>query len=352
MPFKKLKTAVLGLNKIGCCLLETAANIDYFQVDSVADRDTKLAEDTAGKYNCLGYDDYRQLLMGNEFDCLLVAANIHSCIEHIRTAIENKINILKAAPPARDFAEAAQLVRLAENKKIIFSIANSRRFAKGWRAFHNYIRKDSIEKFFLATAKCSVIDGKRSSWESDPKLAGGGVLLHNCYGLIDQITRNFGLPNQVYSLMTSTASDRQQRHYLTEDAVIITMKFNDTFFCNVTVNRDFACSKELLNVYSKDNVFTVSGEEFVIGRGTERQINGSEDLVGDNRYWNELLSNFALSIISPAENRVCSSIRENLKNMAVIESAYLSARTGFPEEPSKILQMAEDEILNIWPNIK
>jgi hypothetical protein len=26
--------------------------------------------------------------------------------------------------------------------------------------------------------------------------------------------------------------------------------------------------------------------------------------------------------------------------MAVIESAYLSARTGFPEEPGRILQMA------------
>ena len=26
--------------------------------------------------------------------------------------------------------------------------------------------------------------------------------------------------------------------------------------------------------------------------------------------------------------------------MAVLESAYLSARTGFPEEPARILQMA------------
>jgi hypothetical protein len=52
----------------------------------------------------------------------------------------------------------------------------------------------------------------------------------------------------------------------------------------------------------------------------------------------ELLQNFAMSILSPDNNRLCSSGRENLKNMAVMESAYLSARTGFPEEPARILQ--------------
>ena len=54
----------------------------------------------------------------------------------------------------------------------------------------------------------------------------------------------------------------------------------------------------------------------------------------------ELLKNFALSILSPKESKLCSTGRENLRNMAVIESAYLSARTGFPEEPNRILQMA------------
>jgi hypothetical protein len=33
--------------------------------------------------------------------------------------------------------------------------------------------------------------------------------------------------------------------------------------------------------------------------------------------------------------------------MAVIESAYLSARTGFPEEPARILQLAQIEPTNI-----
>ncbi len=55
----------------------------------------------------------------------------------------------------------------------------------------------------------------------------------------------------------------------------------------------------------------------------------------------EQLKNFALSILSPDSNKLCSSGSENLQNMAVIESAYLSTRTGFPEGPAKVLQMAQ-----------
>ena len=58
------------------------------------------------------------------------------------------------------------------------------------------------------------------------------------------------------------------------------------------------------------------------------------------RHLADLLENFAASVTSPETTKLCSSARENLENMAVIESAYLSARTGFPEEPGRILQMA------------
>jgi hypothetical protein len=53
-----------------------------------------------------------------------------------------------------------------------------------------------------------------------------------------------------------------------------------------------------------------------------------------------ILENFALSILSPDDNKLCSSGRDNLQAMAVVESAYLSARTGVPEEPGRILEMA------------
>ena len=59
---------MLGLNDRGKDLLKTASEIDYFHIQAVADKDTKLAERVAGEYNSSHYDDYRQLIIQNQLD--------------------------------------------------------------------------------------------------------------------------------------------------------------------------------------------------------------------------------------------------------------------------------------------
>jgi predicted dehydrogenase len=345
----KLKTAVLGLDDRGRLLLEAATQADYFEIAAVADQDASLAESTAYKYKCEHYDDYRQLIMQNQFDCLLVAAGIHSCDEHIKMAMKKKTNILKLAPPARNFQEAAESVRLAEDENIKFAIANPRRFAQSSLALREFLQQGRIEQIFLITAFCTVGNEHIGTWQTDPKLAGGGVLLHNCYQIIDQIVWNLATPQQVYSLNTNTAGDRQQRSYLTEDTTVVTMKFTDTFFGNLIASKVFGPEQEILKVYGKDKILTVSNARFIISDGLG-QTNEESEYDDDELIWyTALLKNFALSILLPDKNKLCSSARENLNDMAVIEASYLSARTGMLEEPGRILKMAQTEPTNIRP---
>ena len=201
-----LKTAVLGLNDGGRFLLEAASKADYFQIEAVADKDTTLAERVAGEYNCPWYDDYRQLVMQNQLDCLLVAAGLHSCDKQLRIAMKKKFNVFKLAPPARNFEEAAEFVVLAKQENIKFAIANPRRFAQSYLAFREFLQQGRIEQIFLITAFCNFGDlsqqrqeqeeqdkeqhkelSPQRTWRADPKLAGGGVLLYDCYQIIDQI---------------------------------------------------------------------------------------------------------------------------------------------------------------------
>jgi predicted dehydrogenase len=338
----KLKTAVLGLKRGGSLLLEAAGGVEFFEIQAVADKDTNLAERIAGEYQCAAYDDYRQLVIQNQLDCLLVAAGIHSCDEYLRMGMKKKFNILKLAPAARDFEEAAEFVRLGEEQGVKFAIGNPRRFAKSFVGLRELLQQRRIEQVFLMTAFLSAGDESYEGWQNDPKLAGGGVLLHNCYWMIDQMVWNFGLPVQVYSLSTNRAQDKKQRLYLTEDTAVVTMKFSDTLIGNFVSSRraGMGTGKEILKIYGKNKILTVTG-----GRLTQSDIPGetNQELeYGDDNVlcMREQLKNFALSILSPEENKLCSSGRENLQDMAVIESAYLSARTGFPEEPGKILQMA------------
>ena len=356
----KLKTAVLGLNDEGRLLLEAASKVDYFEIAAVADKDSTLAERIAAEYKCAGYDDYRQLIIQNQLDCLFVAAGMYSCDEYVRTAMKKKFNILKLAPAARNFEEAAEFVRLAEDENIKFAVANVSRFAQSFLAFRQFLQQGRIEQIFLITAFCNVGDqphrdpkhnrvpsGTQPAWQTDPKLAGGGVLLRNCYGIIDQIIWNFPTPQQIYSLNTSQAADRQQRLYLTEDTAVVTMKFSDTLTGNLIASKAFGPGQKFLKVYGKDRILTVSNKQLTVSDGlgqTSEELKYDDDQVG---WYRALLENFALSILSPDVNKLCSSGRENLKNMAVIESAYLSARTAMPEEPGRILQMAQIEPTDI-----
>jgi predicted dehydrogenase len=349
----KLKTAVLGLDDRGRFLLEAASQANYFEIAAVADKDTSLAESTAYKYKCASYDDYRQLIMQNQFDCLLVAAGVHSCDEYIKMAMKKKINVLKLAPPARNFQEAAEFVRLAEDENIKFAIANPRRFARSYLALREFLQQGWIEQIFLITAFCAVGNEQTGAWQTDPKLAGGGVLLYNCYQIIDQIVWNLATPQQVYSLKTNTAGDRQQRSYLTEDTAVVTMKFTDTFFGNLIASKVFGPEQEVLKVYGKDRILTVSNARFIISNGLGQTSKESEyDDDNELILHTALLKNFAISILLPDKNKLCSSARENLNDMAVIEASYLSARTGMPEEPGKILKMAQTESTNIRPVYK
>ena len=357
----KLKTAVLGLNDQGRLLLEAASKIDYFQIKAVADRDSNIAERIAEEYKCQPYDDYRQLITAmdsysqsepgtsanGDNCCLMVAAGMYSCDKQVRTAMKKKFNILKLAPAARNFEEAAEFVRLAEEEDIKFAVANASRFAQSFLAFRRFLQQGRIEQIFLITAICNVAGPEQPTWQSDPKLAGGGVLLRNCYGIIDQIIWNFPTPQHIYSLSSNQAADKQQRLYLTEDTALVTMKFNDTLIGNLIASKAFGPEQKFLKVYGKDKILTVSNNQFTVSDGLGQKIEEWKYDDDETGWYTALLENFALSILSPEENKLCSSGRENLKNMAVIESAYLSARTAMPEEPDRILQMAQIEPTSI-----
>jgi len=267
----KLETAILGLNEGGHLLIEAASRQEHLRISAVAGKDAIAVEKIASDYGCRAYDDYRQLVIQNQPDCLLVAAPIHSCDEYVRTAMKRGSNVLKLAPPARDFEEAAEFVRLAEHEGVQFAVANPMRFAPSFLSMREALAAGEIEGVFLIEAYCWIGEQPETPWRGDPKLAGGGVLLHECYDVIDQIMWNFPLPQHVYALKTSQAHDKQQRLYLTEDTAVVTMKFGDVLIANVIVSRrrEPGPKRRLIRLHGKDKTLTVDDLSMNTGDATK-----------------------------------------------------------------------------------
>jgi len=323
-------------------MLKAAAATGCFQIRAVADLDRQKAEKTAAELGCEAYCDYRQLIVQNQLDCLLVAAETHTCDEQLKAAMKRKFNILKLPPPARTFEEALEYVRLAESEKVRFAVANAARFRSSYATAHELISQGHIEQVFLVAACGTMGAADRPAWQTDPKLAGGGVLLHDCYQIVDQILRSFPIPEQVYALAANQAPDKQQRLYLTEDTALVCMKFGEALMGSLTVTRrnEIAPSGISIQIHGKGARLTVTDRDVVLethdGQGDRKwQYDEDEQVITER-----LLTSFAQSLRAPGEHEFPGGAAENLRNMAVFESAYLSARTGFPEEPARILQMA------------
>ena len=342
MNEKKLKTAILGLNDSGLELFEAATETGLYEIAAVADGDPEILERVAEKYQCGAFEDYRQLVMQNQVDVLIIAAGQHLRGEHVKSAMKKKFNILKLISPGLNFEQAAELFAIAEKEKVQYTIANTARYSPGFDLLREYLQSLDANNVHLITAHCHTpgeSDEVHHRWLSDPQLAGGGVLLRDCYALIDQIILNFGIPQQVYSLKTSDAPDRKQRLSITEDTAILTMKFSDTLMANISASRTFGPPQCQLRLHSDEGFVTVSADSFIVsnnsGKATKRSNFKSVRAGSISR----MLEDFALSIDSPDKNKFAAHADVDLNNMAVIESAYLSAKTSMPEEPRRILEM-------------
>ncbi len=344
MTAEPLAAAVLGLGPAGQLLLEAVQASGCLRLKAVGDTDRQRAERAAAFCHCDAYTDYRQLVVQNQLDALLVAADIHTCDEHVKTALRKGCHVLKLAPPARTFAEALELAEMAQKEKVRFVVANPRRYRSSFRIARTWIAEGRVNQVYLVAAQIFGAAADRATWQSDPELAGGGVLLHDAYGMIDQILRSFPLPQQVYTLNSSQAPDKQQRLYLTEDTAVVSLKFTDALIGNLTALRGTGATPEaaVLRVYGRDGLLTVSADRVVLTdlhNGSE-QVQQFEESEGDVTI--RLLEDFVRHLRAGAEPAELGSMAENLRNMAVLESAYLSARTGFPEEPGRVLQQARN----------
>lgn len=343
MEQEKLKTAVVGLNQAGIDVLEIINNNQYFEITAVADNDGELAEKVARNYDCNGFHDYRQLIIQNKLDVIIATDPVHVCGELIRSAMVKQCHIIKFAPPELDFEQTLELYRLSEKNDVKFFTANPCRFSEGFKKLRNFVQTEGAENFHLISAECRIdgqVDLPHNRWLTDPSIAGGGAVLHNAYGILDQITLNFKIPEKVYSLNINNAPDKQQRLLKTEDAAIITMHFTDTQMATLTASRTFGPYQESIQLHLKDRFVTASTNSFVLS-DNDGQIIDELHYDSDRQQWTEeMFEDFALSILEPNKHNASADPKNDLLTMAVIQASYLSAKTSMPEEPARIMDIA------------
>lgn len=343
----KINIAVVGLTEQALQFVDAGLTCGLYGVSAVADLRPERAEMFARKYKCPSFTDYRQLIIQTEADALLFGDPAHQSMEFMRLGLSEKFHVLKIPPPAMNFGQLTELFRLANKERRFFLTLLNGRFGAPFCHIRNHLSQTGTKEnqsWHLVSAVCHVPMGELAPemrWLSDPNMAGGGVLLHTCYDLIDELLLCFGLPQKVYALTINQAPDRQQRMSLTEDTAIVTMQFTDALIAQICASRTLGPARRHLRIHSKQQHLTATKEEVVLydnsGNLLEQKSYPNDDAPSKQR----LMENLVRSLEDPAACPLYPNHGFDLKTFAVIEAAYLSARTGMAEDPARILELAD-----------
>ncbi len=348
-----LKTAVLGVCDLANKVTDMAVRTGCFEIAAVAGKDPDLLAKTTMKFKCEGFDDFRQMIVQTEPEVLIVTTASYVSDEFIRLALKQKCHVLKLIPPSLNFEQCAELVKLAGKNKVRFLCGNTGRFSASYKKLSEYVKKHGRDSFYLVKGFCNFAgSGARldERWLSDPQMAGGGVLLHNCYGLIDQVIACFGLPQSVYAVTGSLAPDRQQRLSVTEDNAVVTMTFTDTLAGCVVAGRTFGPETERFEMHCREG-YIISGRDGFEIFDTEGALLEEGPFKDEqDRALLGMLESFGRTLQGDEEAVFPEDEGAQMRNMALIESAYLSAKTSMPEEPARIMTIAESGTSTLWPS--
>ena len=329
----ELRTGIIGVGGYGAKVLAELGRNEKFVVRAVADHNKELAQEYAQQYEAAWYDDYRSLIVEEKLDVLFLALPNYLCGECIQLAAKAKMHVFKEAPLARSLPEAMQWVGWMEKADVRFHVGARKRFAPGYLQGHKLLEEGRFGQIYLVRGETFLHypDEKDGfDWRGDPVLSGGGVLLEEGCHLIDQIVRNLGSPENLYSLNTNKCSKRVLPPYRTEDTVVVTMNFPDGAMGNLLCSWMTGPTSERLLFHGTEGSLEVTANLLRLFEPDGKIVSEQVFEVDDSWLISQQIRQFGDSLLDP-EIKPVSTARVHLPNIAIIESAYLSARTQLPE---------------------
>jgi predicted dehydrogenase len=246
-------------------------------------------------------------------------------------AADRGIAVFHKPPLARSTQEAGRLIQRFGEAGAPLVVARPWQFEPAFIPMLEMV--GCAERIHVATADVATTDSP-DGWRGDAARAGGGVLLHGAYEAVDMLIHVLGLPEVVYARCGAASVSGSARSYDTEDVAIMSLYFGHNRIGGVTARRGAAAEVWRATLATDDRTFEVRRDGLTVvphtGGESEHftvQTDNPADLA---------IGGFATSWLS-GDGEFASTAADHLAVTAVIEAAYLSAKTGAPESPARLL---------------
>ncbi|GFE58112.1 Gfo/Idh/MocA family protein [Geobacter sp. AOG1] len=134
---KKIRAAVIGVGYLGQFHAEKFAALPDAELVGVVDTDRGRAEEVAAKVGCPAFTDYRELV--GQVDAVSVVVPTQYHFEVARAFLEGGAHVLLEKPITTTLEEAAELIRIAAERRLVFQVGHLERFNPVVVALSNHL---------------------------------------------------------------------------------------------------------------------------------------------------------------------------------------------------------------------
>jgi predicted dehydrogenase len=330
----RLKVALMGLSGVGADYLAAIRSDERFDLLAVADSDPETARRHAEGSTTRAYGDYRSLIVETTRDgqdLLFVALEPFQSAGFMEMAATQRIGVFHKSPFARNATEAQHLVGCFADHGCPLVVSRWWQFEPAFQPLLNLTER--VGQVHAATAEVRTADTP-AGWRGEWARAGGGVLLNGAYDTLDMLIHLLGLPETVYARCASALAPGASRNYDTEDVAIMSLGFSRDRTASLIAWRGSPEQNWRATLLSTDQTVELCPDGLTIrhhGGGpaehhAARAPNSARAAIGA----------FVESRLSGV-HKFASAAHDHLATMAVIEAAYLAAKTGAPESPRRFL---------------
>ena len=134
----KLKVGVIGIGRLGSIHTRVYAELDHVELVGICDIDSKKLDQATKQFKKPGFANHKDLF--GKVDAVSIAVPTNKHYEIAKDFIEQGVHLLIEKPITNNLPQAAELIKLAKDHKVILQVGHVERFNSAFSAVQKIVK--------------------------------------------------------------------------------------------------------------------------------------------------------------------------------------------------------------------
>ena len=259
-----IKVGIIGLGRMGvshCAIANAHPDAEIVAICEPSSFVTKAFEKYAG-LQC--FKDYKKVISSIDLDCVFITTPTRFHFEMVEDALKAGLHVFVEKPFCLNPMDSAQLVQLAQAKKLVNQVGYHNRFIGTFREAKRLLDLGAIGDFYHVLGEAYgpvVLKTKGKTWRSNTS-EGGGCLYDYAAHVINLIEFIVGSPDSVSGAILKKIYSKD-----VDDAVYSTLHYKNGASGQLSVNWSDETYRKMstqITVLGKKGKIVVDAQELKI----------------------------------------------------------------------------------------